>query len=63
MAGPPASRASWQATAAMLPPALHPATASCPAVPPRATVLAAIHCTAAMASSAAAGNGASGACR
>ena len=34
MSGPPASRASWQATAATLPPALQPATASWPGMPP-----------------------------
>ena len=59
--GPPASRASWQATAATLPPALHPATASWPGIPPSSAALAAIQRTAAKASSAAAGNRVSGA--
>ena len=47
MCGPPASRAIWQTTAAMLPPALHPQTASWPGTPPSASALAAIQRTAA----------------
>jgi len=48
---PPASRAIWQTTAAMLPPALHPHTASLPGSPPRADALAATQRTAATRSS------------
>ena len=60
ISGPPASRACWLTTAARLPPALHPATTSWPGMPPSSAAWAAIHCSAANASSAAAGKRASG---
>ncbi len=63
IAGPPASRARWQVTAATLAPALQPATASAPGMPPSSAAWSATQRTAARPSSAAAGKRASGACR